>query len=607
MKILPILILLTIAALGQAQAQTYGTNIGFTYYDLQSHNSAGSRIAKLPDGRIISTWAESCIDDPAPCPGCPFAKLGAGYNSSAANGDYFDQWSLEEDGTCDQADRDFGVFNSRVEHPEVAALADGTELIIAGSPLTGIKRNPAGTGTWMPLPAIPAGVTNARPRIAATFNTIHMIASCQPCTSSAGVISPIAYYRSQDGGNTWDIADQLLPGLDTINFPDPIQPHGYAIHARGQNVAIVAGSGKNSWSLWKSDNGGTSFTQTILRQFTITDTTNIGSATHAGYPTNDGYLEVLIDNAGITHTWAGYILGHVRKDTIPLLFDGFNPMQSAGLWYWNNGNMAGTAPTLIVSGLVDKYLAGHPKDFIADGSIAGTGPDNPYNAGMVSMPTAAVDADNCLFLIYSAVEEGTSNSGLPTGQPFRELYIMMKPGNSSTWQGPFNLALYLGHYDNSTEYEEEVYPNLVKDVAADKVLHLMFQHDDEPGLRVQGDFDQSLKNQILYTPVPLGSIIFCDFTGTHQEPSAISKLSIVPNPTTGKTNVKVELLKDAKVGVKVMNLLGHEVFSKQAADFFVNNNSSNIIELDMSAQPAGMYLVSVIVDGIAQTERLVKQ
>jgi hypothetical protein len=58
-----------------AHAQGWGTQIGKTFYDLQSNVSVGNRIVRHSDGTVSAVWIESCAA------GAPsFSTRGTGYN-----------------------------------------------------------------------------------------------------------------------------------------------------------------------------------------------------------------------------------------------------------------------------------------------------------------------------------------------------------------------------------------------------------------------------------------------------------------------------------------------------------------------------------------------
>ena len=63
MKRIFTLLFLSICWQLQVEAQSLGTKIGQTYYDLQSNYATGNRLLRHADGTLSGTWTESCVPD----------------------------------------------------------------------------------------------------------------------------------------------------------------------------------------------------------------------------------------------------------------------------------------------------------------------------------------------------------------------------------------------------------------------------------------------------------------------------------------------------------------------------------------------------------------
>ena len=69
------------------------------------------------------------------------------------------------------------------------------------------------------------------------------------------------YSRSPDNGNSWDMIDIALPGMDSANFYNDggqgiAAGDGFTIDARGNTVAMVTGGRRQHTHLWKSTDRG---------------------------------------------------------------------------------------------------------------------------------------------------------------------------------------------------------------------------------------------------------------------------------------------------------------------------------------------------------------
>ena len=94
-----------------------------------------------------------------------------------------------------------------------------------------------------------------------------------------------------------------------------------------------------------------------------------------------------------------------------------------------------------------------------------------------------------------------------------------------------------------------------------------------------------------------------DFVSTTFEAtSAISKVTLSPNPTSGNALLDVEFRKILDARVQVYNMMGQLITEQQS-----RQKDKAQFELDLSNRPAGVYLVRITADNKTHTARLVKQ
>jgi hypothetical protein len=67
-----------------------------------------------------------------------------------------------------------------------------------------------------------------------------------------------------------------------------------------------------------------------------------------------------------------------------------------------------------------------------------------------------------------------------------------------------------------------------------------------------------------------------------------NRITLFPNPSTGRFTVKVDLDKPEQVSVKVMNALGQTVASQEAGSL-----TSQALSMDLSAQASGVYMLYI--------------
>lgn len=193
---------------------SYGTKIGQTYYDLHSNSSTGNRLVRNADGSMSATWIEHwdiLTADNQPKPNV----RGFGYNHFTPG----EGWVHGPDGEC--WEQSYGCASSYVGWPEVINLPSANsngrqELMFNHTPLKLTTRETVGDGLWSLTSELnidkgenSEGLT--WPRAVSSGNYIHLIGvlpgADQDYVDANGVLIPLRYYRSSDGGATWDIQD----------------------------------------------------------------------------------------------------------------------------------------------------------------------------------------------------------------------------------------------------------------------------------------------------------------------------------------------------------------------------------------------------------------
>lgn len=631
----------------KVMAGSWGTQIGKTYYDLPSNSAVANRIVRNADGTISVSWTETCDANTS---ATGFPNRGAGYN-------YYNgtSWVEGTDGTCDAPSpaRNFGVASKRVGWPEVVVLPNGKEMIFTHSSaninvtsrptkgtggiaawgattdlaFTGDVQGVGNAGTW------PRAVNGANPSDP-TNDDIHMVYTLNKTVATGspaepvinGVRNPMVYSRSTDGGVTWDKQNIFLPGMVGITNP-PTAPaintegfariggDGYAIAARGNTVAIVAGYFGYAWTLWKSTDNGNTFTRRVISKLTPADTAIINGGADTVAFTNDNSHAVVIDGTGKVHVFAGQILTKIstrNNGTTLIAGESWYPNSGEALLYWNDGMAVGAKPKVIAE-IEDSKPASSPLDWVANGNA--NSKRTPYGTmGLVSMANAAVDADNNVYVVYCAAVEGTTNNGAQDGQPFRDIYIkkMFGPtatgGKAGKWSPSINISRQLGAgggagVSTAENFEESVFPSIAHYVGTDNKVHMTFMVDYEPGMNLGADVDPELENFIMYYAYD-GTHPDLNRMGIKEVAAYVNSISAYPNPTTDKFTVNVDLKKDAKVSVRVTNIMGQEVANVASKQMAAGNTA---VQIDMNGLANGVYLYTVTSDNFTVTNRIVKQ
>ncbi|MBL7793244.1 MAG: T9SS type A sorting domain-containing protein [Saprospiraceae bacterium] len=562
--------------------------LGTTVYDLQSNSSVCRRISEQDD-KIAGTWTIG-LEDPN------YADRGTGYNAY--------------DGSTWAAQPAARLESERTGWPNHVFTGDGGELIVShtGQYRLKVLKRGAGGGAWTES-LIPSNTPNgelwARAAVGGDDNqTIHVIAITTPVANGGveygGINGHILYYRSPDGGQTWDITDGIIPGLDSTNYAFG-RADGYYIDARGDVVAIGIFNQWNDLRVFKSDDGGDTWTSTVVLEFplekyniddgyTTADLFNDPNAPDTlAILTNDETGTVIVDESGLVHCFFG--LMYVQDDDTTDGNWSYFPATD-GLAYWNE--LRGENNAIRAVSALD--LNGNDTlDITAIANIA------LYYTSITSQPSAGIDASGNIYLAYSAVMEGTQFINTEDNQHYRHMFVTVSSDLGETWSTPYDLinADVMTEAD-LTDFVEAVFPSVVRDVSDS--LRLVFQYDFRPGLSVRGDMDPAEVNFISYVSVPLSDL---GIVGTNEvvQPGYF-ELKTQPNPTNGALQVSFELDAQAETTLDLLSATGQSISKLSSTSL---NAGPHQLQFDLNQLPKGVYVLRMVSDNKVATTRVVKQ
>lgn len=555
------------------KAKNFATvELGTTFYDLQSNSSAGRRVYLHENGAVSAVWTTT------PNSASGFPLRGSGYNHKPAGGNFGPSNSNR-------------IETERMGWPNLGVI-NNAEYVMAHMATNGgahiAKNTSIGGSNWTTGPNFWGG-TVSRPtwfRAANNGNTIHAICGHSADNNldlyrAGGVVSPMSYFRSQDGGVTWDKQFVLLPGYDSTRRVSGSADE-YAIDVRGNVVAIVSGGLGDDVTLWKSTNGGETFTTILVDSFPYAPFTKI-LALDTPY-TNDGTVDVTLDVNDNAHVV--FALGRVLDTDTSDDSYSFFPATNA-IIYWNEI----TKTQAYVGGVVDENNNGtlDIKPGTWSGLVNGQIPGNVSsvartgNNSLANMPSIGYDAQGRLFVIYSAPRELDENIDELN---YRDVYISFSTDNGATWANPQNIT--------QNQQKEDAFPFMAKKV--DNFVHVIWQQDDIPGTNLQNDagFNHpAVENKILYSAVPVSEIISNNIgqgTGVSVGEIEESRVFVVnqnfPNPFSGNSEVLIYISNPSDLTLTVTNILGKVVKTEIHANMEAGNH---LLPLDGSNLPAGIY------------------
>lgn len=546
------------------------TQIGETFYDLQTNGSVDNRIQYDPaTGQVSAAWTNSAA-------GSPYNDRGTGYNFY--NGT---TWG--------------SIPTNRIESVHTGwpsiVVTDTSEFIVAHSGanlVTSVRATP-GFGNWTENTSF-TGLTDGAlwPRAVgggANGKSVHVIAITTPVgnggTEYKGFNGALMYWRSTDGGYTWDIQDSILP-LDTADF------HGfggdaYAIDASGNTVVIGVFNDFEPTFILKSTDNGDTWTKTVVWD-TGLDDYSAAAAGSVSDLNSDGIIDtvessdnsgaVLIDNSGLVHVFFGR---QRYMDDDPTLDANFSYFPATnGMFYWNENSTTAQ----VITGA---------QDLDNDGQLAITATTEiaQYFQSLSTWPNAGIDANGNIFLTFSALNE-LEFSG---SQFYNKIYVVSSRDGGATWSEARELT-------KDKPFQECAFPSLARTV--DDKFRIVYQLDGEPGLAVRGDMDVPTLNEIVYMDVDtISNISITEFDITKGEINGM-----YPNPASNEVHLDFSVKMAGEYTIQITNITGVAVKTIDLGNMG-SGTFKESVKLD-NLTP-GVYIVSLVSGEYTTSERLIIQ
>jgi len=548
------------------------TLIGNTWYDTQTYNSGNmmNRIYQHGDGTIGATWMLKGAS------GVP--DRGTAYN-------YYDGVTWTGAMPHLGGDPNNG-FPSYAPWGPAGEVISHYEYIANDGPIKILRREVKGQGEWQEsVLEPPAGnysiVWHSMITSGVNHEFIHLLALVYD-DPYMGQDDALLYYRSHDGGVTWDIAGVIIDGLGETDFPSISGLHYSWAQPVGNTIAFTYGFNYFNGLLFKSTDNGDNWEKTVVYEspydpFTVPDLTPV-------YGSGDGTSAVALDSEGMAHVVFGRMLWFHDIATGTGWY--YYPTSTEGLIYWNE-NMPPLDSTIVSSYTLDFLETGGNLVgwLVGDTASLAIPTDQPhYGVGLTSMPQLGIDNEDNLFLAYSALGPDYFN-GLFY---FRHIYSNASFDGGTTWNGIKDLTDGVIFW-----YSECVFPG-VSPIVDDQV-HLIFQEDFTPGT---GSGEECYINHMNFP-----KSFFVDASET-TSPSGFDVSPNYPNPSGTSTQFELLLDKPATVTVSIFNMVGQTL---KRINLGRMNSGTNMVSLDLSGLQPGMYTFCVEANKQRITRKLVIQ
>ena len=552
-----------------------GVEVGITWYDAQTINYGNimPRVFLYDDGSIGASWTGSGPD--------ATPDRGIGYN-------YYDgtEWGTPDPHVGPDDRHGTTCYAPWGENGEIAC----TYQYIAGeSPIHFFRRDVKGEGDWIQSQAVgPEGVSLVWQSMATSGENheyIHLLAYTYD-EPVQGQENALLYYRSNDGGETWDPDGVIIDGLGEDDIVS-INALSYTFsNSVGSNIAFTYGFDEwGGWVFKSPDNGDTWERITVMESpfdpFDPPESTNV-------FGLGIGSSAVALDSDAKAHVVFPRMLQGWDGGTW-----GYYPLNSDGLIYWNE-DMEPLDTTIISSMDLENledggYLCGYI--FGYDPSVGVEIPDGQpsYASAMCGYPVISIDAQNNMFIASSNIAPDYSNGTYL----YRHIIANSSFDGGATWNGMIDI-----NDDIQYIFSECAFPAMAPVV--DNTIYFLFQEDATPGtFEWPNQQPEAEENHMLMVSIPKSVFVGID----ENEAMLDFELSdLYPNPAHSSVTFNVSLDNIAHVNVQLVNMIGQSV---QTLNMGQLTQGDKRISLDVSSLPSGIYHVIVNVDGQTASRKLV--
>lgn len=568
-----------------APTKSQQVEIGDTYFDIQSYGSTGHRIYDNNNGTRYAGWQFSAEQS-------SWTDRGTAVNIST-DGEWAEQERVE------------GAF--RGGFPSYAVNSQGDQFVSShindGSWKLGFHSKQSGADSWTQgtIPTnTPSGMVWGKIAIGGDNEEIIHAVGITLAEDFGGTIydglrqHPL-YFRSDDKGATWSITDMKLPGIDSTKYLD-IDAEAYTIEANGDVVAI---SFVPSWGdavLVKSNDGGGTWTNTIIHDFPLdkyddsfaytpedtgADLDDPDLPDSLAILSTDGHASMIIDDEGTVHVTVGRMYYSADGLGGRFFFPGTD-----GIFYWSD---AVDEPFSIIATL---------QDFDMDDSIGGAD-IAVYQRSLTGMPSMGMDSDGNIYVTYSAYHELYIDSD--DDQNFRQVYIIKSTDGGVTWTEPIAVINADTFIEDFIPEVEGVFPQIPAKIG--ESIPLIYQQDFRPGLLSWGDED----------PPELASVVMVDLN--KEDCSAIGTSSVLvtnnnisaevfPNITTDQIFMEYTPTTSSKVNYEVISSTGQRILKG------TTRSVSNAIyqeTISLKNEAKGIYYIRLLTEEGQKTFKVVKK
>lgn len=565
----------------QASARTSQVEIGTTTYDIASYGSTGHRIYRDADNNIYAAWH---------------------FSTDAAGGDDRGTAVNTSDGT-EWGDQERVEGELRGGFPAYAVNEAGDEFVTSHINVTGFKmglHTRLSDETEWTTTEIPSAQGMVWGKIAVSGDNgeiLHVVGLTLAADFGGaeyeGLVQHPLYYRSADKGQTWEVQDFILPGVDSTKYLT-MDAEAYTIEAKGDVVAIGFFPAWGDAVVLKSTDGGDTWENNMVlnhpldkyddsfaytAEDTNTDPDDADVPDSLAILSSDSHASLIIDNDDIVHAVFGKM--YYSADGAGGRF--YFPFTD-GLFHWKESE-----------GVTLQEIA-RAQDFNTDDTLSYSTDFAVYQRSLTGMPSMGIDADGHLFTAYSEMHELYLDE--QDNQNFRHVFIIKSEDNGDTWTEPFAVINGDTFEESFVPVVEGVFPQIPHRIGEN--IDLIYEQDFRAGLASWGDEDAPDGTAIVYVNLDKDDF---GVVSTVINRGVNLRASVTPNLTTGAITLEFFPVETTDITYEVINTAGEIMLYGEAERITDYLNR----EIDLSNLTAGMYWVRLQTDKGTKTFKVVKQ
>ena len=580
------------------------TELDYTYYDWQTNTAAKNLTMNFPDGCVGMAYVISTNED----------HTDRGTNIAIYYPDE-DEWKTSE-GLIEDHKTGFGCA-ARYGENGIVVVSRNPQSSTCEVYIIEDKDNlPHNSATPVYImdpihnPHFPAVMCTGP-----DHKHIHILVTGLNEVTDDGQTNPFYYFRSLDGGNTWDeymTIDYL--GREYCPTYGSGQDAYFMENTGGNRLDIVVNTRRGDGVVLTSEDDGNTWTRTEFYHHPGIDA-DYGESLGYCYPR---WTSALWDNAGNLHV--AYEIGGGTGDASSTSYypgiggvaywnsampyhgeaipefgcDPNNPkpmspgqpfiMDSAYIYYdiyrswWLWGDAPHTMwPEFIGyvtpldeydQPLADPYEA---TEFnLYDNDMTNHG---HYNGGVSEMPVLVTTPNNDLLVaVWMSMDDHNYQGGATNNLAFFKLFTRASMDGGNTWTPMLQLTS-----DFMYQLSECAYPQAA---ITGNTLVVACQMDGEPDSYLIGSGGDVTPDDNYYQAFTFDLMELFGYDGVEEEVSNFTRMSLYPNPAVDQLNVTL----NQNTGIVIYNIMGQAVMNVEG---HVGVNSININELN-----AGIYFVS---------------